>query len=296
MSYATIEKDPLPQFRNNLNYFQTKFQPPEGNVCCGSAYGSGAWYPDFGGYKGAPEMNRWTTPAEAWFERNLLKKKEWKEYCDRKEDEKSRMAALAFRKPLAMQTDRITPVVRGDDPLIKTRERLAIVKNHIEALNHDYKVRTRKVANPRRWKKNWGPNVAKKLTQSTPLLMLHQNYEDAKAMATKDTEMVFQGEVISHGKRMRRPTSPKTDATRKKSVDQLGVTATGFRNPDKILQPPWDTSQPRDWFDTKRELMGLTQTTHAPSSRGGTTSSYTNTNSGPNSLRTTMHEKFRKTM
>ena len=84
----------LGPYRNNYCYAKVGFQAPYNKVCCGSAYGSGLWWPDLGGFPGAPEQNRWRTPAESWFENHN------KFRDDAKLRAKQKEAASRIGKPL----------------------------------------------------------------------------------------------------------------------------------------------------------------------------------------------------
>ena len=44
--------------------------PGRGLPVSGSAWGSGDWWPDFGGYRGARGCNRYNGPSESWWNTN----------------------------------------------------------------------------------------------------------------------------------------------------------------------------------------------------------------------------------
>ena len=60
MSFAVIERHATAEqaktgsvagdtFRNNLTYFSVRLEEPRSGLCAGSAWGSGHWWPDYGG-------------------------------------------------------------------------------------------------------------------------------------------------------------------------------------------------------------------------------------------------------
>ena len=87
MSFAVIERHATVEhaktgavaggtFRNNHTYFAVNFEAPNSGLCAGSAYGSGGWWPDYGGYKGAPTCAPYRTTAEVSFDRIKKKKRQ----------------------------------------------------------------------------------------------------------------------------------------------------------------------------------------------------------------------------
>ncbi|CAD7947404.1 unnamed protein product [Amoebophrya sp. A120] len=269
MSYGIRERDPVPQFRNNISYFSMKFEAPKNDVCVGSAYGSGTWYPDFGGFPGAPEQNRWITPAESWFEHNCLKHK-------RELKRRATIAAIQYAKPTrkseASQTDRKIDIYRGDDPFIKGREHLWIAENQSHALEHETTKRKKKLLNGNNWQRHWG-RVPSKTRRPAPRLIMNMKYTDVINLTRKDTNIFF---PMGTAKKHEDSTDSQMFASGKRCHSRegrdLGDDTKGgakvrsqseFADDSKLV--PWDISQPRDWNDTKKDVMRATGSTYVSS-------------------------------
>jgi len=196
MSYAVCERFPSSEtktgetFRNNQKFFSVKFQPPTSTICVGSAWGSGLWYPDFGGFEGAPDQNRWRTPHESWFERNISNRIEFKKHQKDQDYEKKVLAKpmkemLGLKVPIQSKLDIYRPL----DPFLKQRERRAIELGETAELREEYLTRTAKHRDAQRWKKSWttlNRRVGGGTTNSTTSLKQLNN-----------TQIIFQGESIS---------------------------------------------------------------------------------------------------